>query len=273
MSGSLLRTDEGMDYSTIRYKVEQGIGHVTLARDDGLNAIDYLMAQELLEASIQCNQDPDVRAVLIDGSGPNFCGGGDLKTLTDAGGRIAEQLRRQTAFFNAAISNFLRGRAPVVVAVHGNVIGAGTALMGVADIVMAAASTKFRLAFTSLGLTPDGGASFLLPRLVGPLRALDLILTNRGFGAEEAERWGLVTYQVADADLEAESTAMARKLASGPSLAYGHARGLIRDAWDNTLETHLRLETEAIAEAALSEDAREGIRAFLEKRGPAFKGL
>ena len=159
-----------------------------------------------------------------------------------------------------------------MVAVHGNVIGGATALLGVGDIVLAAASTKFRLAFTSLGLTPDGGASFFLPRLVGERRALELILTNRRFGADEAERWGLVTSQVDDNELRAESMVLASKLAAGPSLAYGRTRALIRDAWDNTLETHMRLETEAIAEMARSDDAREGIRAFLEKRRPTFVG-
>jgi 2-(1,2-epoxy-1,2-dihydrophenyl)acetyl-CoA isomerase len=259
-------------YSTIAYAVEQGIGHISLHRDDGLNAISYRMTEELLDVSIRSREDPGVRVILIDGDGPNFCGGGDLDTLSAASGHLPEQFRRQTAFFNTTISNLARSAVPVVVAVHGNVIGGATALLGVGDIVLAAASTKFRLAFTSLGLTPDGGASFFLPRLVGERRALELILTNRRFGADEAERWGLVTSQVDDNELRAESMVLASKLAAGPSLAYGRTRALIRDAWDNTLETHMRLETEAIAEMARSDDAREGIRAFLEKRRPTFVG-
>jgi 2-(1,2-epoxy-1,2-dihydrophenyl)acetyl-CoA isomerase len=257
-------------YSTLRFQVDQGVGHITLSRDDGLNAINYLMTAELLDTSIRCAEDADVRVVLIDGDGPNFCGGGDLDTLSGADDHLPEQLRRQTAFFNAAISNLARSTVPVVAAVHGNVVGGATSLLGVADMVLAAASTKFRLAFTSLGLTPDGGASFFLPRLVGERRALELILTNRRFGADEAERWGLVTSVVDDGELKAEAMALAGRLAAGPSLAYGRARTLVRDAWDNTLETHMRQETEAIAEMARSDDAREGIRAFLEKRRPVF---
>jgi 2-(1,2-epoxy-1,2-dihydrophenyl)acetyl-CoA isomerase len=265
-----MTTDGIGPYSTIAYAVEQGVGHISLHRDDGLNAINYRMTQELLDVSIRSSEDPDVRAILIDGDGPNFCGGGDLDTISAAIDQLPELFRRQTAIFSAAISNFTRGPVPVVVAVHGNVIGGATALLGVGDLVLAAESTKFRLAFTSLGLTPDGGASFFLPRLVGERRALDLMLTNRRFGADEAERWGLVTRQVDDSELRAESMALAGKLAAGPSLAYGRARNLVRDAWDNTLETHMRLETEVIAELAHSHDAREGIRAFLEKRKPAF---
>jgi 2-(1,2-epoxy-1,2-dihydrophenyl)acetyl-CoA isomerase len=266
-------TGDGTEpYSTLRFRVGDGVGRITLSRDDGLNAINFLMTSELLDTSIRCGEDPDVRVVLIDGDGPNFCGGGDLDTLSGAGDHLPEQLRRQTAFFNAAISNLARSAVPVVVAVHGNVVGGATSLLGVADIVLAAASTKFRLAFTSLGLTPDGGASFFLPRLVGERRALELILTNRRFGADEAERWGLVTSVVADGELEAEAMALAGRLAAGPSRAYGRARTLVRDAWDNTLETHMRVETETIAEMARSDDAREGIRAFLEKRRPVFGG-
>jgi 2-(1,2-epoxy-1,2-dihydrophenyl)acetyl-CoA isomerase len=266
-------TSDGSEpYSTLAYVVHQHIGHITLRRDDGRNAINYRMTQELLDVSIRCGEDTGVRVVLIDGDGPSFCGGGDLDTLSGAGDQLPEQLRRQTAFFNAAISNLARSTVPVVAAVHGNVVGGATTLLGVADIVLAAASTKFRLAFTSLGLTPDGGASFFLPRLVGERRALELILTNRRFGADEAERWGLVTSVVADGELKAEAMALAGRLAAGPSLALGRARTLVRDAWDNTLETHMRLETETIAEMARSDDAREGIRAFLEKRSPVFNG-
>jgi 2-(1,2-epoxy-1,2-dihydrophenyl)acetyl-CoA isomerase len=265
-----MTTDGIGPYSTIAYAVEQGVGHISLHRDDGLNAINYRMTVELLDVSIRSSEDPGVRAILIDGDGPNFCGGGDLDTISAAIDQLPALFRRQTASFNAAISNFARGAVPVVVAVHGNVIGGATALLGAGDLVLAAESTKFRLAFTSLGLTPDGGASFFLPRLVGERRALDLVLTNRRFGADEAERWGLVTRQVDDSELRAESMALAGQLAAGPSLAYGRARNLVRDAWDNTLETHMRLETEVIAALAQSDDAREGIRAFLEKRKPAF---
>jgi 2-(1,2-epoxy-1,2-dihydrophenyl)acetyl-CoA isomerase len=266
-------TSDGIGpYTCIAYAVEQGIAHISLHRGDGLNAINFRMTEELLDASIRSSEDPRVRVILIDGDGPNFCGGGDLDTLSAATDHLAEQFRRQTAFFNAAISNLARSAVPVVVAVHGNVIGGATALLGVGDIVLAAASTKFRLAFTSLGLTPDGGASFFLARMVGQRRALDLILTNRRFGAQDAERWGLVTSLVDDSEIRAQALALAGQLAAGPSLALGRARNLVRDAWDNTLETHMRLETEAIAEMAVSADAREGIRAFLEKRRPTFGG-
>jgi 2-(1,2-epoxy-1,2-dihydrophenyl)acetyl-CoA isomerase len=259
-------------YSTITYAAEQGIGHISLHRDDGLNAINYRMTQELLDVSVRCAADSSLRALLIDGDGPNFCGGGDLDTLQAASDHLGEQFRRQTAFFNSAVSNLARSPVPVVVAVHGNVVGGATALLGVGDIVLAAESTRFRLAFTSLGLTPDGGASFFLTRLVGERRALELILTNRKFGADEAERWGLVTRQVADGDLRAEALALAGKLAAGPTLALGRARALVRDAWNHTLETHMREETEVIAAMAESADAHEGIRAFLEKRRPEFGG-
>lgn len=261
-----------MTYQTIRFEISDGIAHITLDRGDGINAIDHTMAEEFLDVAIRCSDDERVRAVLFDGAGKNFCAGGDLRSFLDVTGPLSEHLRHRTALFHAAIVRLARGPAPVIVAVHGNVVGGGLAYLGVGDIVLAGAAARFRVGYTSIGLIPDGGASYTLAQLVGLRRALELTLTDRPFDASDAERWGLVTRVVNDEELADEALAVATQVAAGPTVAFASTRRLLRAAWTNSIEEHLDLETQAIANASKTADAGEGIRAFLEKREPRFEG-
>jgi 2-(1,2-epoxy-1,2-dihydrophenyl)acetyl-CoA isomerase len=161
-------------------------------------------------------------------------------------------------------------RAPLVVAVNGAAAGAGMSLAVAGDLVLAAASAKFSMAYTAAGLSPDGSSTFFLPRLVGLRRTQELMFTNRRLDADEACAWGLVTRVVPDDALQREARALARQLAEGPTAAYGTVKSLLTSAFDESLETQMEHEARGIAAMAATPDGREGIRAFLEKRAPRF---
>jgi 2-(1,2-epoxy-1,2-dihydrophenyl)acetyl-CoA isomerase len=171
-----------------------------------------------------------------------------------------------------AISRFVRMDAPFVVAVNGAVGGGGMSFVLAADLVLAAESAKFTMAYTRAGLSPDGGSTYFLPRIVGLRRALELALTNRVLTAREAADWGLVTKVVPDAELLTEAEALARQLAAGATRAYGTAKRLLHHSFAESLETQMELEAQAIAAQARGADAREGIAAFIAKRPAKFGG-
>ena len=162
--------------------------------------------------------------------------------------------------------------APLIAAVNGSAGGAGMSLCLFADLVLAAESAKFTLAYTRAGLSPDGGSTYFLPRIVGLRRALELALTNRVLGAQEALDWGIVTKVVPDSELQAEAQALASQLASGATRAFGAARRLLHHSFAESLETQMELEAQAIANQARTRDAREGIAAFIAKRKASFTG-
>lgn len=261
-----------MGLTTIRAEVaDDGVATLTLARPEAGNAIDLTVARELHEVTLAWSVDPAVRAVLVQGEGPNFCVGGDLKAFA---GRddLPAHLTDVTTYFHAAIARLARLDAPVISAVQGSAAGGGFSLAIAADLVLAAASSRFVVAYTAIGLTPDGGGTWALPRLVGLRRALDLTLTNRRLSAEEAVAEGLATRVVADDALADEALALARALAAGPTGALGAAKRLLRDSSRHDLEHQLTLETESLAAAAGSADSAEGIAAFLAKRTPGYLG-
>jgi 2-(1,2-epoxy-1,2-dihydrophenyl)acetyl-CoA isomerase len=171
------------------------------------------------------------------------------------------------------MAQLVRGDAPVVAAVQGSAAGAGMGLVGASDVVIAGESAKFVMAYTDVGLTPDGASSWFLPRLVGLRRALELTFTNRVLSAAEALEWGLLTSVVPDDQLAAEAEAVATRLAKGPTLALAAAKRLLHTSLESTLESHLAREAEEIAAASGRADGAEGIAAFVEKRAPTFRGV
>jgi len=174
-----------MAYETILYEKRDGVARITLNRPEEANAIDLRMAAELHEAALECERDPEVRAVLITGSGRMFCGGGDLKFFHAHGDEIDALLMNVTLHFHRAISLFNRMEAPVVMAVNGVAAGGGFSFAISGDLVFAAESAKFTVAYTAAGLSPDGSGTYLLPRFVGLRRAKELMLTNRRLNADE----------------------------------------------------------------------------------------
>ena len=259
-----------MDYDTLRFEVTDGVAEITLNRGEVYNALNLAMVRELYDAVRCCDDNPAVRAVVLTGAGKAFCAGGDLKSFEAQRDDIQAHVKDVTMWYHGAIARVARMRAPVLAAVNGVAAGGGMGLAMACDLALAAESARFTVAFTQAGLTPDSSASYYLPRLVGLRRALDLTLTNRMLSAAEAEAWGLVTYVVPDAELMSRARELARRLALGASDALDGAKRLLREGWNETLETQMARESERIAQAAAGAEGREGITAFIEKRAPRF---
>lgn len=260
------------EYKTLGFNVRDGVAYITLNRPEAANALNLELTQELFSVVLRCDEDPDIRAVLISGAGPMFCVGGDLKSFTEQGDQLPHHLKELTTYLHAAVSRMARMDAPVVAAVHGFAAGAGMSLACACDLAVAAESARFTMAYSNAGLTPDGSSTYHLPRLVGFRRAMELTLTNRQLSAQEAEEWGIVTRVVPDEDLFKNATELASQLAVGATKALGSAKRLLHMSWTEGLETQMEHETQTIAEMARTGDAREGIAAFMEKRPVEFTG-
>ena len=261
-----------MKFKMLLFDIQDNVAHITLNRPEATNAITTELAWEFMHAVMRCDEDPLIRAVLITGAGPMFCSGGDLKSFSIQGENMSFYLKQVTAYFHVAVSYLVRMDAPAVAAVHGSAAGIGMSLTCACDIVLAAESARFTMAYTKVGLTPDGGSTYTLSRLVGIKRALELALTNRVLSAKEALDWCIVTRVVPDQDLIPEAKAFARRLAAGPTKAFGEVKRLLQSGLTESLEAQMKHESRSIAEMTRTPDGREGIDAFLEKRMPKFTG-
>ncbi len=260
------------DFETITFTQQDGVATVTLNRPDAANGINLTLAKELLAVAIECDDNPDIRAVLLTGNGKVFCAGGDLKSFSPAAGNSSYKLKELTALFHAAIARFAKMNAPLIVAVNGAAAGAGFSLSIVGDIVISADSANYTMAYTMVGLSPDGSSSYFLPRLIGMRKAQELMMTNRTLSAQDALDWGLINRVVTGDALLEEAQKQAAKLAQGPTRSYGTIKQLLQASFTNGLETQMQMESTAIAELSKTEDGREGITAFIERRSPEFKG-
>ncbi|HLY53794.1 MAG TPA: enoyl-CoA hydratase/isomerase family protein, partial [Steroidobacteraceae bacterium] len=244
---------------------------VRLNRPEHSNTLNLQMAMDLLAAAMTCGRNAAVRAVVLTGAGAHFCFGGDLRAVPARELSLDNHIRELTTYLHAAISHFVRMDAPVIAAVNGTAAGAGVGLVAMADLALAARGSKFNLAYTAVGLSPDAGTSFLLPRIVGVKRAMELLLLNRALSAGEALSWGLVNEVVADELLLERAVELAERVARGPATAYGATKRLIAQSL-GAFESQMVLESETIAAQAGSADAVEGVGAFLERRPPRFPG-
>jgi 2-(1,2-epoxy-1,2-dihydrophenyl)acetyl-CoA isomerase len=261
-----------MNYQTLKFEVSDQIATITLHRPDAANALNRQMGDELLRVANHCASNSDIRAVIVTAQGKMFCAGGDVTGFADAD-NPGELLRAITSGLHAAIQRFQRMDAPLVVAVNGVAAGAGMSIAASGDFVLAAESAKFTMAYTRIGLSPDGSSTFFLPRLVGPLKAKELMMRNPVLTAAEALELGLVSQVVPDDELMDQALSTARELAAGPTRAYGEIKRLVADSFNSSLDAQLERETRAIAELANhSEDAKNGIAAFIAKETPDFKG-
>lgn len=256
--------------ATLLHETRGGVLTLTLNRPEAGNAIDLELARELMLAAIQCDEDQSVRCVVLTGSGKLFCAGGDIAAFAAAGARTPALIKEMTAYLHSAISRFARMEKPLVTAVNGAAAGAGFSLAILGDIAISSADASFTLAYRSIGLSPDGGATWLLPRLVGLRRAQELALTGQRLTAAEAAALGLITRTVAASELGTEAASLAAQLAAGPTMAQGRTKNLLASSFSTTLETQLEHEARAIAACAGEGEAREGLAAFLAKRKPNF---
>ncbi len=245
------------------------VWRVTLDRPEAGNALDPQLAHEL-KAAFQ-DRPADTRVVLLLGNGERFCVGGDVQTFAHAEdpGAFVGQLAHD---WHEVIRLVLACPVPVVAGVPGAVAGAAVGLVGSCDIVLCARSTKIRPAYGAIGLSPDGGTSWALTRALGAPRALDLMLTNGTLTAAEAHMFGLVARLVEDDDVHESAAALARQVAAGPIRAMVRTRALVRRAAVRTVEEQLDEEARLVAESAADPEGREGVRAFVEKRKPDFRG-
>ena len=232
----------------------------------------------LVQVTQDVSSDKTIRCVILDGAGEHFMAGGDIKYF---GARL-EDLSNQTVFsheieaminaFHEAIINMRAMPKPIVASVRGAVAGAGVSLMLASDLVVASQSSFYTLAYCHLGVSPDGGSTFALPRAVGMKHAMEIALLGDRFDSAKAERWGLVNIVVPDLDLVTETKALARRLASGPTQAYARTKALMNESSSHTLEEQLAREARAFADCALTDDFYEGVSAFNAKRSPVFNG-
>jgi 2-(1,2-epoxy-1,2-dihydrophenyl)acetyl-CoA isomerase len=261
-----------MGYETIRYDVKDSVATITLNRPDAYNALNLTLGRELFHATLEADEDRAVRCIVVTGTGKAFCAGGDVKDFHDNPDRIGVFIKELTTYLHGAVSRLARSAKPVIMAVNGVAAGGGLSFALSGDIVVAAESARFTMAYSRIAATPDGSSSYFLPRLIGLRRALELYLTNRVLTAREALEWGLVTRVVPDAELPGAVDALARELAAGPTLAIGGAKRLFHQSTWESLETQMELEAQAIAASGHTEDFREGVTAFANKKSPSFRG-
>jgi 2-(1,2-epoxy-1,2-dihydrophenyl)acetyl-CoA isomerase len=257
--------------------VAGGVATITLNRPAVLNALDKALTAALIEA-LGAVADPSVRVAVIRGAGDAFMAGGDIGFFHSKLNEFADRNA-----FRPVITEMIQGAQriatmirqlpkPVIASVHGGCAGFGFSLMLACDLVIAADNAKFTLAYVHLGTTPDGGASFHLPRIVGQKRAAEIVLLGDRFGPAEAEKWGIVNRVVPVAELEAATAKLAGRLAQGPALAYARTKALLNAADGNSLAQQLDAETESFASSALTDDFATGVAAFLAKKPPQFSG-
>jgi 2-(1,2-epoxy-1,2-dihydrophenyl)acetyl-CoA isomerase len=259
----------------VLFEVTDGVGWITLNRPKAYNALNRESAAQLLDALIRCDEDETVRAVVITGKGASFCSGGDIKqmmTAAESDGHAGVFLKTLTVSLHEAIATMAHMSKPVITAVNGAAAGAGFSLAIAGDLVLAADNARFTVAYTAIGLAPDGSSTFTLPRLIGPKRAFELMYTNRALSASEAKELGMVNQVFPAAQFADQVRDFAIAIAKGPTAALGYAKKLLTLSAQSSLETQMEHERRAIAASGRTADFREGADAFFAKRPPKFQG-
>jgi 2-(1,2-epoxy-1,2-dihydrophenyl)acetyl-CoA isomerase len=253
---------------SVEIDVRDRVARITLNRPEAGNALDLELATALRKAA-EGLRGSDVGAVILTGAGRAFCVGGDLNYMHGAE-ELGDAVLRLASQFHGGLQALAALNAPVISAVRGAAAGGGMSLAIACDLVLAAESARFTMAYTAIGFSPDGGSTWMLPRLIGRLRAAELTLLNETLDAAAARELGLVTRVVADDVLDAEADALARRLADGPARAHGATKRLLRESSSRGFAEQMAEEARTIAALAAAPDGREGVAAFLEKRAPAF---
>lgn len=261
-------------FETVRYELNENVATITMNRPDALNALSRQITADLT-AAIEKAVDEEARAVIVTGEGRAFCAGGDLremKLMWDSEGRIEAFLEDPLAALHGLITLIRDTPIPFVASVNGVCAGAGSNIALACDIVIAADDAKFNEAFIKIGLSPDCGGSFFLPRAIGEKKATELMMTGDTIGASDALEMGMINRVVPSEMLADESFVMASKLAAAPTAVIGRIKKMMNATFSNTLEQQLELEHRLQLESGRSDDFREGVAAFFEKRPPTFKG-
>jgi 2-(1,2-epoxy-1,2-dihydrophenyl)acetyl-CoA isomerase len=258
-----------MAYETIDFKADGGIARITLNRPDRLNSFTTQMHGELRDVLDSLG---DARVVILTGAGRGFCAGQDLNDRAASSEHPVDLGMTVESSWNPLIRTLTALPQPVIARVNGVAAGAGANVALACDLVIAAKSAKFIQSFAAIGLIPDSGGTWVLPRLVGQARARGLALTGEPLPAETAAEWGLIWKAVDDDALDAEVDALAAKLASLPPLGLAEIKKMIRSSWQHSLDEELNHQRDAMRRLGYTQDYREGVAAFLEKRAPTFTG-
>lgn len=259
-----------MPYETILYRKEAGVGYIILNRPKTLNSLTDQMISELVQVVDEVADDPEARVVVITGAGRGFCSGADmsLSIFTGTPGEIEKVL----TLWHLVPAKLRSMPKPIIASVNGTAVGGGAGLALACDIVIASEQARFGQVFVNLGVHPDTGATYTLPRLVGVAKAMELLLTGRIVDAREAEAMGMVNKVVPAGSLETTTKELAESLAKGPPLALGMLKQSVYQALQTDLATAIRREIDCLTITILTEDCKEGTKAFLEKRKPEFRG-
>ncbi|MBY4677154.1 2-(1,2-epoxy-1,2-dihydrophenyl)acetyl-CoA isomerase PaaG [Marinobacterium arenosum] len=262
-----------MAYQNIEFEITDGVAVLTLNRPDSLNSFNADMHAEVRNALKEVKKSDQVRCLLITGNGRGFCAGQDLSDRNVAPGaempNLGESIEKN---YNPMIRTINSLEMPVICAVNGVAAGAGANIAFACDIVLAAKSASFIQAFCKIGLVPDSGGTYTLPRLVGQARAMGLAMLGDKIKAEQAEQWGMIWKAVDDEALKDEALALAKQLATQPTKGLALIKRAINASWNNSFDEQLDLERDLQTLAGRTEDYREGVAAFMEKRQPNFKG-
>jgi 2-(1,2-epoxy-1,2-dihydrophenyl)acetyl-CoA isomerase len=261
-----------MAYESVLYEVKDAVATITLNRPPAYNALNLSLARDLFHASLEADEDRAVRCIVITGAGKAFCAGGDVKDFADNLDRIGIVVKELTTYVHGTVSRLARSQKPVVMAVNGIAAGGGMSFALAGDLVVATESAKFTMAYSKIAASPDGSSTYFLPRLIGLRRSLELHYTNRVLTAREAMDWGLVNRVHPDAEFSSAVSQLAGELAQGPTLAFGRAKLLFHQSTQESLETQMELEAQAIAACGHTEDFRNGVMAFANKQPVSFKG-
>ena len=259
-----------MSYEHILFEITDGVGVITLNRPKVFNSFNLPMAKEVQSALDACEADVNVRAILLTGEGRAFCAGQDLQEATDPNGPDMSTIVKES--YNPIIQRLRKIEKPIISAVNGVAAGAGANIALSCDICIATESASFIQAFSKIGLIPDSGGTFILPRLIGAQKAAAYMMTGEKVTAEEAERVGMIYKVAADETFKEETMAFAAKMAKMPTKGLGLTKRLLNESYSNNLDAQLQREDDLQSEAGNTYDYKEGVNAFLEKRKPIFKG-
>lgn len=258
------------DFNCLDFTVQNRVATIAFNRPDAANGLNLEMASELADAARLCDNDESLKAVVLTGNGRFFCAGGDVKAMLDSENGAGAGVARIADELHKALSIFARMDLPLVCAVNGTAAGAGFSMAVTGDIVLATESAKFTMAYTKIGLSPDGSSSYYLPRLIGIRRTQELMFTNRVLSAQEAQDWGLITKVVGDDDLVAETAKITQMFVDGSKGSNAAIKSLLLESFSNNLETQMEIEGRAIAACGRTADGKEGVSSFVEKRAAKF---
>lgn len=257
---------------TLLFTKSNHIATISFNRPTAMNAFDKIMADELEAITDEVRNDASIRAVLLNGSGHLFMAGGDIRFFHENLAHMPAGVMKIVRTLNASIINLMQMPKPVLASVHGSVAGVGVSLMMACDLVIAAENTKFSMAYSGIGISPDGGAAFNLPRIVGPKKAMEWLMMSDLFDAQTAQAHGLINWVVPQDKLTDETTRILQRLANGPTQSYASTKRLVNESWQHSLEAHLEREGKAFENCSATKDFKSGVTGFLKKEKAEFIG-